>query len=169
MLFGIVVFPMAWSRHGKTQEFFDEFKAGHRTHKMGLFRGAVFHHGGVPTNCPSALTGHLPSLMGRFPTLILVSDSVKRHLRGRHLSVLNLKFDFISDGGCTREEQIALSLKRHLFPHGGREPKAFWICFSRVRPPSEIKSNFKFKTLKRHLLKQHLTLSDGLGAPKVSE
>ena len=55
----------------------------------------------------------------------LRSDSVKRHLRGRHLSVLNLKFDFISDGGCTREEQIALSLKRHLFPHGGREPKAF--------------------------------------------
>ena len=88
------------------------------------------------------------------------SDSVKRHLRGRHLSVLNLKFDFISDGGCTREEQIALSLKRHLFPHGGREPKAFWICFSRVRPPSEIKSNFKFKALKRHLLKRHLTLSE---------
>ena len=71
------------------------------------------------------------------------SDSVKRHLRGRHLSALNLKFDFISDGGCTREEQIALSLKRHLFPHGGREPKAFWICFSRVHPPSEIKSNFQ--------------------------
>ena len=90
----------------------------------------------------------------------LLSDSVKRHLRGRHLSVLNLKFDFISDGGCTREEQIALSLKRHLFLHGGREPKAFWICFSRVRPPSETKSNFKFKTLKRHLLKRHLTLSD---------
>ena len=88
-----------------------------------------------------------------------MSDSVKRHLRGCHLSVSNLKFDFISDGGCTREEQIALSLKRHLFPHGGREPKAFWICFSRVRPPSEIKSNFKFKTLKRHLLKRHLTLS----------
>ena len=73
---------------------------------------------------------------------------------------MNLKFDFISDGGCTREEQIALSLKRHLFPHGGREPKAFWICFSRVHPPSEIKSNFKFKTLKRHLLKRHLTLSE---------
>ena len=92
-----------------------------------------------------------------------MSDSVKRHLRGRHLSVLDLKFDFISDGGCTREEQIALSLKRHLFPHGGREPKAFWICFSRVHPPSEIKSNFKFKTLKRHLLKRHLTLSDYAG------
>ena len=112
--------------------------------------------------------------MGRFPECLLgpfsllkipwkpahKSDSVKRHLRGRHLSVLNLKFDVISDGGCTREEQIALSLKRHLFPHGGREPKAFWICFSRVHPPSEIKSNFKFKTLKRHLLKRHLTLSE---------
>ena len=65
-------------------------------------------------------------------------DSVKRHLRGRHLSVLNLKFDFISDGGCTRKEQIALSLKRHLFPHGGREPKAFWICFSTLPPIANI-------------------------------
>ena len=70
------------------------------------------------------------------------SDSVKRHLRGRHLSVLNLKFDFISDGGCTREEQIALSLKRHLFPHGGREPKAFWSCFSTLPPILNIFSNF---------------------------
>ena len=66
-----------------------------------------------------------------------MSDSVKRHLRGRHLSVLNLKFDFISDGGCTREGQIALSLKRRLFPHGGREPKAFWICFSTLPPHLE--------------------------------
>ena len=104
-----------------------------------------------------------PLISVDFRQLALISvnsDSVKRHLRGRHLSVLNLKFDFISDGGRTREKQIALSLKRHLFPHGGRESKAFWICFSRVHPPSEIKSNFKFKTLKRHLLKRHLTLSD---------
>ena len=70
------------------------------------------------------------------------SDSVKRHLRGRHLSVLNLKFDFISDGGCTREEQIALSLKRHLFPHGGREPKAFWICFFAGAPTIGNKIEF---------------------------
>ena len=102
---------------------------------------------------------HKMSILGMIRTRI-TRTSVKRHLRGRHLSVLNLKFDFISDGGCTREEQIALSLKRHLFLHGGREPKAFWICFSRVHPPSEIKSNFKFKTLKRHLLKRHLTLSE---------
>ena len=36
---------------------------------MGLFRGAVFHHGGVPENCPLALMGRFPSLMGRLTTL----------------------------------------------------------------------------------------------------
>ena len=66
------------------------------------------------------------------------SDSVTRRLSRRHLSVLNLKFEFIFDGGCTREEQIALSLKRHLFPHAGRKPKALWICFSTLPPPSWI-------------------------------
>ena len=62
------------------------------------------------------------------------SDSVKRHLSRRHLSVLNSKFNFISNDGCAREEQSALSLKRHLFPHGGRKPKAFWIYFSTLHP-----------------------------------
>ena len=37
---------------------------------MGLFRGAVFHHGGVPENSPLTLTGRFPTLMGRFPTLV---------------------------------------------------------------------------------------------------
>ena len=37
---------------------------------MGLFRGAIFHHGGVPENCLLALLGRFPSLMGRFPTLM---------------------------------------------------------------------------------------------------
>ena len=48
---------------------------------MGLFRGAVFHHGGgalkqpikEPTETPTstlALMGRFPSLMGRFPTLM---------------------------------------------------------------------------------------------------
>ena len=37
---------------------------------MGLFRGAVFHHAGVPKNCPLALMGRFPFLMGRFPTLM---------------------------------------------------------------------------------------------------
>ena len=47
---------------------------------MGLFRGAVFRHGGgalkqpikQPTETPTstlALMGRFPSLMGRFPTL----------------------------------------------------------------------------------------------------
>ena len=77
---------------------------------------------------PLGLSRHFFDTLGReAPSEI--SDSVKRHLRGRHLSVLNLKFDFISDGGCIHEEQIALSLKRHLFPHGGREPKAFGFVF----------------------------------------
>ena len=35
MIFGIAVFPMPWSRQGNTQEFFDKFKAGLRTHKSG--------------------------------------------------------------------------------------------------------------------------------------
>ena len=35
---------------------------------MGLFRGAVFDHGGVPANCLLALMGRFPSLMGRFPS-----------------------------------------------------------------------------------------------------
>ena len=34
----------------------------------GLFRGAVFHHGGVPENCPLATMGRFPSLVGRFVT-----------------------------------------------------------------------------------------------------
>ena len=37
---------------------------------MGLFRGAVFRHGGVPENSPLTLMGRFPSLMGRFPTLM---------------------------------------------------------------------------------------------------
>ena len=72
----------------------------------------------------------------------IISDSVKRHLSRRHLSVLNFKFKFIFNGGCTCEEHIALSIKRHLFPHGGRKPKAFWICFSTLPPISNIFSTF---------------------------
>ena len=50
----------------------------------GLFRGAVFHHGGVPENCPLALVGRFPSLMGRFPTLM-----------GRFPECLNGPFSFL--------------------------------------------------------------------------
>ena len=43
---------------------------------MGLFRGAVFHHGGVPENCPLALMGRFPS----FPTLIGNVPSVRAEI-----------------------------------------------------------------------------------------
>ena len=83
------------------------------------------------------------------------SESVKCRF-----SVLNLKFDFISDGGCTREKQIQKALGS-LPPCGNRcRFSESAICSSRVHPPSEIKSNFEFKTLKRHLLRWRLTLSE---------
>ena len=37
---------------------------------MGLFRAAVFQHGGVRENSPLTLMGRFPSLMSRFPTLM---------------------------------------------------------------------------------------------------
>ena len=40
----------------------------------------------------------------RFPNFW--SDSVKRHLSRRHLSVLNVLFNFIFDGGCTCERKM---------------------------------------------------------------
>ena len=42
----------------------------HRPLIIGLFRRAVFCHGGAPENCPPALVGRFPSLMGRFLTLM---------------------------------------------------------------------------------------------------
>ena len=36
---------------------------------MGLFRGAVFHHGGVPGNCPISTTGVFALLNGPFSDL----------------------------------------------------------------------------------------------------
>ena len=41
MIFGIVLFPRALSRQGKTQEFFDKFKAGIRTHNLSVPPRAV--------------------------------------------------------------------------------------------------------------------------------
>ena len=37
---------------------------------MGLFGGAVFHDGVCPKNCPLALMGRFPSLLGRPPSLM---------------------------------------------------------------------------------------------------
>ena len=45
---------------------------------------------------------------------------------------------------CTLTKAASIPARR-------QRAQGFLDCFSRVRPPSEIKSNFKFKTLKRHL------------------
>ena len=88
------------------------------------------------------------------------SESVKCRFSKCRFSVLNLKFDFISDGGGTREKQIQKALDS-LPPCGNRcRFSESAICFSRVRPPSEIKSNFKFKTLRWRPLRWRLTLSE---------
>ena len=87
------------------------------------------------------------------------SESVKCRFSKCRFSVLNLKFDFISDGGCTREKQIQKALGS-LPPCGNRcRFSESAICSSRVRPPSEIKSNLKFKTLRWRPLRWRLTLS----------
>ena len=89
-----------------------------------------------------------------------ISESVKCRFSKCRFSVLNLKFDFISDGGCTREKQIQKALGS-LPPCGNRcRFSESAICSSRVRPPSEIKSNFKFKTLRWRPPRWHLTLSE---------
>ena len=88
------------------------------------------------------------------------SESVKCRFSKCRFSALNLKFDFISDGGCTREKQIQKALGS-LLPCGNRcRFSESAICSLRVRPPSEIKSNFRFKTLRWRPLRWRLTLSD---------
>ena len=90
------------------------------------------------------------------------SESVKCRFSKCRFSVLNLNFDFISDGGRTREKQIQKALGS-LPPCGNRcRFSESAICSSRVHPPSEIKSNFKFKTLRWRPLRWRLTLSDWL-------
>ena len=89
-----------------------------------------------------------------------ISESVKCRFSKCRFSVLNLNFDFISDGGRTREKQIQKALGS-LPPCGNRcRFSESAICSSRVHPPSEIKSNFKFKTLRWRPLRWRLPLSD---------
>ena len=45
---------------------------------MGLFRGSVFHHVGVPKNSPLALMGRYPTLMGRFLKCLIGPFSLLR-------------------------------------------------------------------------------------------
>ena len=88
------------------------------------------------------------------------SESVKCRFSKCRFSVLNLKFDFISDGGCTREKQIQKALGS-LPPCGNRcRFSESAICSPRAHPPSEINSNFKFKTLRWRPLRWRLTLSE---------
>ena len=114
-------------------------------------------------HCATFLWGtpHLAALLGvDFSPTCLFSESVKCRFSKCRLSVLNLKFDFISDGGCTREKQIQKALGS-LPPCGNRcRFSESAICSSRVHPPSETKSNFKFKTLRWRPLRWRLTLSD---------
>ena len=89
-----------------------------------------------------------------------ISESVKCRFSKCRFSALNLKFDFISDGGCTFEKQIQKALGS-LPPCGNRcRFSESAICSSRVHPPSEIKSNTKFKTLRWRPLRWRLTLSE---------
>ena len=134
--------------------------------------------GSVNGGFPRAETGNFPESKPRrppdsagaentekFTAEFPESESVKCRFSKCCFSVLNLKFDFISDGGCTREKQIQKAL-------GSLPPSRYRcrfsesaICSSRVHPPSEIKSNFKFKTLRWRPLRWRLTLSDrGQGA-----
>ena len=55
---------------------------------------------------------------------------------------------------CTLTKAASIPARRQ------RGPRLFGFVFRACTPASEIKSNFKFKTLKRHLLKRHLTLSE---------
>ena len=97
------------------------------------------------------------------------SESVKCRFSKCRFSVSNLKFDFISDGGCTREKQIQKALGS-LLPCGNRcRFSESAICSSRVHPPSEIKSDFKFKTLRWRPLRWRLTLSEKRGLLEASE
>ena len=85
---------------------------------MGLFRGAVFRHGGgarkqpikQPTEMPTstmALMGRFPSLMGRFPTLMgRFPDSV---LRGRFTSRKSTGKQPIKKRGIKRFLKLGLS------------------------------------------------------------
>ena len=40
MSFGTVLLPISWSKKGKTQDIFDKFEAGLRTHKHYILRWA---------------------------------------------------------------------------------------------------------------------------------
>ena len=71
MSFGILVFPMAWSRHGETQEFFDKFKTGHRTHKT-----LVLNFGATNPNAQNAMIARKKKPSG--PLIAVIAKGRKR-------------------------------------------------------------------------------------------
>ena len=82
-------------------------------------------------------------------------DNVKRHLSRRQLSILILFFQFYFRWWLHLRRRNALSLKRHLFPHGGRvkcRHKDFWIDFLTLPPHLEYYFNSSSSTLKRDLI-----------------
>ena len=119
------------------------------------------HQGSPPTTSHFGVLEGACLARGLFRKgVVRFSESVKCRFSKFRFSVLNLKFDFISDGGRTREKQIQKALGS-LPPCGNRcRFGESAICSSRVHPPSEIKSNFKFKTLRWRPLRWRLTLSD---------
>ena len=150
-----------WKSKWKTAPSWTGAKMAKEWRKKWIFEG-VFHDFSIFGPffchfCPCPAWGRFPF---RFPFFFHFSESVKCRFSKCRFSVLNLKFDFISDGGRTREKQIQKALGS-LPPCGNRcRFSESAICSSRVHPPSEIKSNFKFKTLRWRLLRWRLTLSE---------
>ena len=79
------------------------------------------------------------------------SDSVKHHLRRRHLSVLKLLRHFMSMVGSAAEN--ALSLKQHVSSHGNRvkmHAQGFLDLFFEIAPQLKMFSNLSSSALKQN-------------------
>ena len=109
-----------------------------------------------PESSPELRPEHYHAFLITMLFSSLNSDSVKRHLSRRHLSVLNFLFNYIFNGGCSCEKAASIPARRQSENAG---PRPFGYIF-RCCPPSRIFfSNFSSSAPKRHLLKRHLTLS----------
>ena len=105
---------------------------------MGLFRGAVFRHGGgarkqpikQPTEMPTstmAFMGRFPSLMDRFPTLRLNGAFHRCRPKGPFYLVQGARFGSVRlrfGGGTVRALPV--------FGSGGSSSNKGFLCFSTV-------------------------------------